>query len=273
MRVLISGANGYIGRHVTKLFAESGLEVFTYGRNKRVIPLSKNVKEARSNFEGYFDVVINCARPHWSEFSADEIADIEYELLKRLDRFADKNAIKIHTSGVWLFGHASYKDLVEFSLKPLDAVKLDVETINYAIQAKWEIVYCPSLVYGGDNCQLKRIIETYSNRTVPVAMPSLGYNQYIHVYDIAKFYLLLAQQQTSEKQYFIAETKGYSPAAFAQLLLGSKVVTKVNECTWVEFEAVYGSAALDIEKLNLKLPISLLFEPTEFVGEYIEKYT
>ena len=272
MRVLISGANGYIGRHVTKLFVKNGLEVFTYDRNKSVIPQSGNFKEVRSDFEGYFDVIINCARPHWSEFSPDEIADIEHELLTQLDRFAAKNATKIHTSGVWLFGHASHDDLKEFNFKPLQAVKLDVETINYAIRMEWNIVYCPSLVYGGDNCQLKRIIDSYFNRTVQVPVPSLGYNQYIHVYDVARFYLTLAQDRSLETQHFIAETKGYSPAALAQILLDSKVVLKINECTWAEFEDVNGSASLDIEKLNLKLPISPLFKPTEFVREYIEKY-
>ncbi|MFS1920175.1 NAD-dependent epimerase/dehydratase family protein [Vibrio lentus] len=271
MRVLISGANGYIGRHVTKLFVKNGLEVFTYDRNKSVIPQSGNFKEVHSDFEGYFDVIINCARPHWSEFSPVEIADIEHGLLTQLDRFASEDAIKLHTSGVWLFGNASQQDLKEFRLKPLKAVELDVETIHSVIQANWNIVYCPSLVYGGDNCQLKRIIESYVDQTAQVAVPSQGHNQYVHVYDIAKFYLLLVQNPVSEMQHFIAETKGYSPAEFAQLLLESNVIQKVDERSWAEFADLNGFESQQLERLNLTLPVSPLFQATELIHEYIKK--
>ncbi|MEZ8699288.1 NAD-dependent epimerase/dehydratase family protein [Vibrio lentus] len=271
MRVLISGANGYIGRHVTKLFVKNGLEVFTYDRNKSVIPQSGNFKEVRSDFEDYFDVIINCARPHWSEFSPVEIADIEHGLLTQLDRFASEDAIKLHTSGVWLFGNASQQDLKEFRLKPLKAVELDVETIHSVIQANWNIVYCPSLVYGGDNCQLKRIIESYVDQTAQVAVPSQGHNQYVHVYDIAKFYLLLVQNPVSEMQHFIAETKGYSPAEFAQLLLESNVIQKVDERSWAEFADLNGFESQQLERLNLTLPVSPLFQATELIHEYIKK--
>ncbi|MCG9544058.1 NAD(P)-dependent oxidoreductase [Vibrio sp. Isolate33] len=272
MRVLIAGAKGYIGRHITKAFVNSGFEVFRYSRDKGIVACSDYIKDLSADYEDYFDVVINCARPHWSEFSPVEIADIEHGLLKQLDRFASEGAIKIHTSGVWLFGHASQQDLKEFRLKPLKAVELDVETIHSVLQANWNIVYCPSLVYGGDNCQLKRIIESYANRTVKVAVPSQGYNQYVHVYDIAKFYLLLAQKQTSEKQHFIAETRGYSPAQFALLLLESNVIRKVDECSWVEFEALNGCEALDIEQLNLTVPISPFFKANELISDYIKSW-
>ncbi|ARP38171.1 NAD-dependent epimerase/dehydratase family protein [Vibrio syngnathi] len=268
-KVLIAGASGYIGRHVTLLFEKSGFEVFTYGRDKIVTPLSVASPLDRDDFEDYFDVVVNCARPHWSQFSAHEIADVEQRLLSELDRLAAKGATKIHTSGVWLFGNASSADLSQFRLKPLEAVRLDVETIHSATRNRWHIVYCPSLVYGGEDCQLKRIVESFASQTIQVGMPSKGYNQYVHVYDIAKFYLLLAQGRTLEKQHFIAETQGYSPVEFAQLLLAAKAVTKVSKISWEEFESANGSIAASIEQLNLKLPISYSFEATESISEYI----
>jgi hypothetical protein len=79
----------------------------------------------------------------------------------------------------------------------------------------------------------------------------------------------LAQGRTLEKQHFIAETQGYSPAEFAQLLLAAKAVTKVRKISWEEFESENGSMAVGIEQLNLKLPISPSFEATELVGNYI----
>ncbi|WP_135442934.1 NAD-dependent epimerase/dehydratase family protein [Vibrio tasmaniensis] len=271
-KVLIAGASGYIGRHVTSLFTKSGFEVFTYGRDKVVTPPIVGLIEDRADFEGFFDVVVNCARPHWSQFSAHEIADVEQKLLSELDLLAAKGATKIHTSGVWLFGNASSADLRQFRLKPLDAVRLDVETIHSAIRSRWHVVYCPSLVYGGEDCQLKRIVESFASQTIQVGVPSIGYNQYVHVYDIAKFYLLLAQGRTLEKQHFIAETQGYSPAEFARLLLAAKAVTKVRKIRWEEFEVENGSLAVEVEKMNLTLPISYSFEATESISEYIGNY-
>ncbi|MEZ9395812.1 NAD-dependent epimerase/dehydratase family protein [Vibrio splendidus] len=273
MKVLIAGANGYIGSHVTKMFVESDFEVSTYSRTSGVLPCTRKRTKVPADFVGYFDIVINCARPHWSEYSPEEIADIESNLLTQLDRLAVEGATKIHTSGVWLFGNASHNDLKEFRLNPLDVVKLDTVTIGCAIKKKWHVVYCPSLVYGGDDCQLKRIVNSLSEQTLQVATPSQGYNQYIHVNDIARFYLALVQGKRSATQHFIAEIEGYSPEAFSQLLLDFQIVKQVYKSSWSDFEKSHGSSAVEIEKLNLKLPISPLFEPTESLGKYIENYT
>ncbi|USD66410.1 NAD(P)-dependent oxidoreductase [Vibrio sp. SCSIO 43136] len=273
MKVLIAGASGYIGRHVTKVFVDGGLDVSVYNRSDGIQHPDGSPKKVDSDFLGYFDIVINCARPHWSEFSPDEIADIECKLLEQLDSYAAKGSVKIHTSGIWLFGNASTQDLKAFRLKPLEVVKLDVDTIAYAVQKKWHVVYCPSLVYGGENCQLKRAIQSLADQMMQVATPSLGYNQYIHVEDIARFYLLLAEQQVFAVQHFIAEIEGYSPEAFSQLLLDFRVVKKVHKVNWSEFEEIYGASALEIERLNLELPVSPLFVPTESLKKYIENFS
>ena len=214
MKVLISGSNGYIGSHVTKMFVESGFEVSTYSRSNGVLPLARKLTDVLSDFSGYFDIVINCARPHWSEFSPEEIADIESKLLTQLDRLAANGATKIHTSGVWLFGNASHNDLKEFRLNPLEVVKPDTVTIGCAIKKKWHVVYCPSLVYGGENCQLKRIVDSLSDQTLQVAIPSQGYNQYIHVNDIARFYLALVQVNVRLHNTLLLRLRGIAPKHF-----------------------------------------------------------
>jgi hypothetical protein len=95
-----------------------------------------------------FDVVINCARPHWSQYQPEQIAQIESELLSRLELCASPNAIKIHTSRVWLFGHVTNADLLRFEFKSFESVKRDVETIEHVLTRNWHVVYCPSLILG-----------------------------------------------------------------------------------------------------------------------------
>lgn len=270
MKVLIAGSNGYIGRHVTKMFAESGCEVYTYSREKTVTLFNDGAVRAASDLFGHFDVVVNCARPHWSEFSPEQIVELESKLLIELDRLATSDAIKIHTSGVWLFGHASNDDLHSFTLQPFESVKLDAATIHDALRRHWHIVYCPSLVYGGENCQLKRIIASWDGGPMQVAIPSKGYNQYVHVNDVARFYMLLVDAQTDERQHFIAEPKGYTPEEFSQLLLHSQSIRKVENVSWCQFETNNGTLAVDIEKLNLVLPVSSLFESTHSIHRYLE---
>ncbi len=271
MNILIAGATGYIGSHVTSLFRSKLLNVFTYNREGKVINQTEGSSSPSGNFHGYFDVIVNCARPHWSTHSPHEIADIEQNLLEQLDRLATVNATKIHTSGVWLFGKANRAELETFELKPLKAVQPDVETINKALRNGWSIVYCPSLVYGGDNCQLKRIIESLPDKTLQVAMPSDGYNQYVHVQDIATFYLLLVHNQPKPTQYFIAENQGYTPKEFAQLLHNADAVRSVTQVSSEEYESKHGDSATEVERLNLKLPVSQYFKPSKSIKRYIEE--
>jgi len=87
------------------MFVESGFEVSTYSRISGVLPPARKFSKVPTDFSVYFDIVINCVRPHWSEFSPEEIADIESKLLTQLDRLSAEGATKIHTSGVWLFGN------------------------------------------------------------------------------------------------------------------------------------------------------------------------
>ena len=220
---------------------------------------------------GRFDVVINCARPHWSQFNEKQIATIEQGLLSELNQFAASNALKIHTSGVWLFGCADQSDLLEFNLKPFDNVKLDVRTIKSVLSTNWHIVYCPSIIYGGESCQLQRILKENIDSTIEVAVPSTGYNQYVHVLDVASYYLYLSQHtDIEERQHFIAESKGYSPRHFSELLIAKRMIEKSLEVSWLEYEAKHGALATDVEKLNLNLPISRYFSPQYKIEDYLK---
>ncbi len=275
MKVLVAGSNGYVGRHIVRLFRSKGFDVYTYQRESSKLEVGINsVKQTSREMYDQFGIVINCARPHWSEFNGEQILAIEQKLLSDLNKFASKGALKIHTSGVWLFGNASEKDLVEFNFKPFDSVKWDVETLEKALSSNWHIVYCPSIIYGGESCQLKRIIEEKSNSEIEVAIPSKGYNQYVHVLDVANYYLFLAQNlSVTERQHYIAESQGYSPEQFADLLVTHGVIQKTVRVSWQDYEEKYDASHVDIEKLSLNLPISQYFSASHNIADYVAQYT
>lgn len=267
MRVLVSGANGYLGRHVVRYMESLGHSVFRYlreGQSHR-----NGVYSSDTPFYHSFDLVVNCARPHWSEYSPHDIALIEQETLVILNKFCKAEGVKIHTSGVWLFGHANEQELKESILKPFDIVKPDKNTVEQARDIGWKIVYCPSLIYGGEHCQLKRIIRDYESGKVNIAMPSIGFNQYAHVQDIAEFYGELALLECDDSDIFVAEEQGYSPLEYALMLKQCGVVREIIECNRTEFQKQFGQDALDIEQLNLKLPIHQSFIPKHRLRDYI----
>ncbi|PQJ67024.1 NAD-dependent epimerase/dehydratase family protein [Photobacterium angustum] len=271
MKVLVAGANGYVGRHVVRLFRDKGFDVYTYQReNSKLKGEISSVTPTNREMYGQFGVVINCARPHWSEFNSEQILSIEQKLFSDLNRFASRDSLKIHTSGVWLFGYSNERDLVKFNFKPFDSVKLDVETLEKALSDNWHIVYCPSIIYGGESCQLKRIIAEKSNSVIDVAIPSTGYNQYVHVLDVANYYLFLTQNtKVSGRQHFIAEARGYTPEQFASLLVTHGVVQHTVKVSWQEYEEKYDSLSVDVEKLSLDLPISQYFSASHKIADYI----
>lgn len=269
MNVLVAGANGYLGRHVVKRFLGAGFRVYRYQRDREggtPVPCDPSHEAVESGF----DVVLNCARPHWSQYEPEQIARIERNLLKTLGQLAKPKAVKIHTSGVWLFGHADQAELSRFELKPFKSVHRDADTINQALNQKWHIVYCPSLIYGGGHCQLRRILEERSDKGLDVAVPSTGYNQFVHVEDVAQFYVdLVARQDIVGQQHFIAEQKGFSPLALAEELYGCGAIPCINRYSWEEYQSKFSPSAVDIEKLNLDLPLSPYFVANHEISDYI----
>ncbi|QUJ69221.1 NAD(P)-dependent oxidoreductase (plasmid) [Photobacterium sp. GJ3] len=270
-KVLIAGASGYVGRHVSGYMNSLGYQVFHFAHR----PVSEcddpamTVSAQDEHLNAFFDVVINCARPHWSQYSPQEIAVQEQRLMKQLDMLAAPDAVRIHTSGVWLFGHASVQDLKHFICRPISVVEPDQATIQAALNRGWNIVYCPSLIYGGDNCQLRRILAGLPDQQMTVAVPSTGWHQYVHVADIGPFYATLASLKVQGTQHFIAESCGYSAFDFAELLKQTRKIRHIRQVDWDTFSLMQGEMALEVEQMHLDLPVSDLFRATHSIRRYL----
>ncbi|KJY78643.1 NAD-dependent epimerase/dehydratase family protein [Vibrio nigripulchritudo] len=267
-KVLVSGSNGYVGRHVVRQFESCGWEVFKVQRGE--LQSVQDVRLEDTSMHSCFDAVVNCARPHWSEHSPDEIASIERTLLTALNAFAKKGATKIHTSGVWLFGKANPSELNAFQIKPFDIVAPDEKTIYQARQGLWKIVYCPSLIYGGESCQLFRILSENPGKELKYASPSHGFNRYVHVEDVAAFYQTLVESQPDEAEFFIAEEQGYTPEDYAKLLHNSGHIEDAIPVSWEKFEQQHGKDAADIEKLSIQPVVTTLFRARHSLANYLE---
>ncbi|GAK86148.1 hypothetical protein JCM19238_3738 [Vibrio ponticus] len=274
MKVLIAGSSGYIGRHVMRFFISMGAAVYRLQHNFHHKPRGDNWLQDKDEQHAHsFDVVINCARPHWSKYTAEQIVIVEQKLLSKLDQFAKPNAIKLHTSGIWLFGNATPAQLQRGDLAPIAMVALDKMTIEKALANHWQVVYLPSLVYGGEHCQLERIIAEKKTSGFHVALPSTGLNSYVHVEDIAEFYFQLAMQSESQPFYFIAEPQMYSPFEFAELLQQFGRIKCINKISWLDFEVAFGKDALAIEKLHLAIVPDAKFKPRHCLLHHLSTHS
>lgn len=271
MKILVVGGTGYVGSHVLRAFAKTEHQLYQLVRKAVGKETEWQQVADDGNHEQQYDVIINCARPHWSQHSSQEIAAIERELLAKLDKLAKPGALKIHTSGVWLFGHSSESELKQFIHHPFECVSLDVTTVQQAIKRDWNTVYCPSVIYGGTNCQLARIVADYESNTAYILSPSTGFNQYVHVEDVARFYVKLVSDNIREPQHFIAEQLGYSPQQFSQLLLQNQWIATIRSLNRDQFLDRFGCDALDYESLHLVLPISPWFAAKHVVQDYLVK--
>ncbi|WP_246616515.1 NAD-dependent epimerase/dehydratase family protein [Thaumasiovibrio subtropicus] len=272
MKILLSGSHGYVGNHVYELLRQRQHNVYILQRGKAHPVLHGRVQQLDDGDAfGTYDVVINCARPHWSEYDPETIAEIERQLLADLDKFAKRDAVKIHTSGVWLFGHATQQEMNQFKMAPFECVSHDKRTVLDALNQGWNVVFCPSLIYGGKRCQLKRIVDDLDSQQMSVLLPSTGFNQYVHVDDVADFFLALIAAGVHSQPHAIAEPIGYSPLAFAKLLTHHGWIKQIQTYSQSTFIDKFGDDALDIEKLNVCLPISPLFRPKYAVADYVEE--
>ena len=67
MKLLVAGSNGYVGSHVTDLLRNKGFDVYVYRREQSSDAIDKrSISRKNVEMHGCFDVIINCARPHWS---------------------------------------------------------------------------------------------------------------------------------------------------------------------------------------------------------------
>ena len=91
---------------------------------------------------------------------------------------------------------------------------------------------------------------------------------------MANYYLFLAQNlSVTERQHYIAESQGYSPEQFADLLVTHGVIQKTVRVSWQDYEEKYDASHVDVEKLSLNLPISQYFSASHNIADYVAQYT
>lgn len=114
MKILITGASGYIGKNIFKHLLKENLEVFGQVRDKRAI--GKNLffndfsnDQLLESLTSEIDVIINCiglAHVKDHKKNNEDFESANFLVLKKILKYAKKNEVKkiIHLSSVSVYG-------------------------------------------------------------------------------------------------------------------------------------------------------------------------
>lgn len=205
MRILVTGAAGYIGNAVAETFRQAGHDVYGLIRSKEkgnallrkeITPVigdlnasSKIIKEI-----GELDILIHCAYDPTGAEAA------ETPLLEAIAARAPK--LFIYTSGVWVLGNSGNEIISETTpCRPIDLVKWrrrqEEKLLGTSSPGTRTLILRPGCVYGegggGDGGLTSMWFA--SAKSGAVVYTGNGENRWamVHVRDLARAYLLAAE--------------------------------------------------------------------------------
>lgn len=197
MKIFITGASGYIGRHVTQLLTEKGHLVSALTRTKKQSD-STNLNWVEGSLEsigelkgqlGKFDAIIHLAMDYKSGAENTRLDQIVVET------FIDSGVYFIYTGN--LFNSAKPGEKIEEHAYPDEnSCRITVENKVLASKSKAAIIR-PGFVYGGSGGFLWQMISTQADGKLHFVDNSSTCWPMIHVEDLARLYLHVIENQLS----------------------------------------------------------------------------
>lgn len=209
MRVLVTGASGYIGNAVAKAFRNAGHHVLGLVRNENAASLLRKSEiepvlgelskpEIYAKAASDSNVLVHCA----FENSKEGIAKDAKALEAMLGYLKENNLPKvfIYTSGIWVYGPTGSSIADEStSLHPIDLVKWrpirEEMTLKAASQWVKPIIIRPGLVYGGAGGLTGLWFQGSKQGSIPLFGDGSNHLSMIHVEDLAELYVAAAEQE------------------------------------------------------------------------------
>jgi nucleoside-diphosphate-sugar epimerase len=203
MRVLLTGATGYIGGVVAEVLAAAGHEVHAVARSERGLqslaelgyvatPGDLEDPESLAATAAGADAVVHLAATQDESMGATEQAAVR-DLLERL-RTTGKPLV--HTSGVWVYGSAPPGRMLDED-SPTDPAPmyawrpaLEREVLAAAADGVRPIVIRPAMVYGRGGGPLNQFADMAIGGVPRYVGDGHNYWTLVHVDDLARLYLL-----------------------------------------------------------------------------------
>lgn len=209
MRILITGASGYIGNSVAKACQQRGHTVYGLVRSEKaakallqneIIPVKGDLKNPKtySKVLESVETVIHCALEISPEGIACEAKTLDLYIKTALAAHLPRTIV--YTSGVWVYGNTGAAIIDEsFPLNPVPMVKWRLDHENKVMQASSSllrtVIIRPGLVYGGSGGLTSLWFNSGKNGTVTMVGEGNTHWGMIHVQDLAHAYALAVEQE------------------------------------------------------------------------------
>lgn len=207
MKVLLTGATGYIGSAVAEALAGAGQEVLGLARSDEALARlrSQNIGGVRGDLKDT-DVLSNAAREadgviHTAQAHGADAGQIDRSaIVAILNALEGTNKPFIYTSGIWVYGSTGQGVATEdWPLNPTPLVAWRPPNEQLALEAAERgvrsIVIRPGIVYGRQGGIIGGMIKEAGEKGF-VRFVGTGENRWpqVHVEDLAELYLLALEK-------------------------------------------------------------------------------
>lgn len=206
----VTGATGYIGRHVARAFRRAGYRVLGLTRDRakantlaaeEIVPVVGSLQhpEEWHDAAASADLVAHVA----VDYSADTMA-LDQDTVKVLVRIATvRKATLIYTSGVWVHGDTAGRvidDSAPLAPIALVAARAHTERLVLAAPGLRGIVIRPGIVYG----QRGGLTAPFFHGA-PAVGDGSNHWPMVHVEDLAEAYVRAAERGNAGSAYIVAD--------------------------------------------------------------------
>lgn len=232
-RVLVTGANGFLGKHLCKRLLAENVNVVAHGRNKKSVEpffIKDRVEVLACDLEqveatklikdaGPFNAIIHCAglSSNWGKKAAFQSANIEAtkNILMACDHEQTPHFIYVSSSSVY-FDFCDQLLVKENQTLPIPAnnyawSKSATEDVVRSTKKLPTTIIRPRGIYGnGDKALLPRLIRAASRGPIPLFRGGNTVIDLTHVEDVvsALIAILNAPEKTNGKTYNVSGGEG-----------------------------------------------------------------
>jgi nucleoside-diphosphate-sugar epimerase len=255
MRILVTGASGYIGHAVAKAFRAKGHRVYGMVRSQEdahllsideITPVlgDLNQPDSYKKILDEVEVAVHCAFDPSGQGVTQDAKTID--IIVQSFSKSPLPRLFIYTSGVWVYGSAGHQLVDEATpLHPIDIVKWrpahEEKVLKAATSNFKTVVLRPGCVYGSGGGLTNLLFSSTLNKSVTVINDGHYRWPMIHVQDLAHAYVSSAEKELTSVVLNVVDDSSATVREMAEAIAKcAKIDGKIQSLTYEQALKQFG---------------------------------